>query len=342
LKASTLIGGRYEDRTGEMELLSNGDVVIGVSTESDNYPTTPGAYNTSYHGTPAPGEYKHDCAVTRLNSSLTTIMASTFVGGTDFEGAYLLTLDRDDNVFIGGHSSSPEYPASPGAFDTEHNGVNEYFVTKLDENLTTLLASTFFTPNLASGGMPFCTNLFIDTTGLVYFAGNAWDPLFYTTPDAYDATFNGGGEDYCLMVLSNNLSNVLYSTFIGGTNSEIDAAIGSVHDSVVTFVGITRSSDFPTTPDALYPTFQNGASDITASRISIGQCCKGTRGNVDLTGIVDIGDLSMLVAYLTGFCSQIPCANAANVDGEEIIDVSDLSALVEYLMGGGFTLPTCP
>jgi len=71
-------------------------------------------------------------------------------------------------------------------------------------------------------------------------------------------------------------------------------------------------------------------------------CCIGTTGNVNEAGIVDLSDLSMLVSYLIGGISSLPCMDEANVNGVGIVDLSDLSLLVSYLTGGGSTLPTCP
>lgn len=70
-------------------------------------------------------------------------------------------------------------------------------------------------------------------------------------------------------------------------------------------------------------------------------CCQGVRGNVNASGIVDLGDLSALVSYLTGGGYVLPCADEANVNGTGIVDLSDLSALVSYLTGGGYALPDC-
>jgi plastocyanin len=71
-------------------------------------------------------------------------------------------------------------------------------------------------------------------------------------------------------------------------------------------------------------------------------CCVGKRGNVNMTSIVDLSDLSSLVSFLTGGGFVLPCVDAANVNGSGIIDLSDLSALVSFLTGGGFVLPNCP
>ena len=71
-------------------------------------------------------------------------------------------------------------------------------------------------------------------------------------------------------------------------------------------------------------------------------CCIELRGNVNMSGIVDLADLSALVSYLTGGGFVPSCQEEANLNGIGIIDLADLSALVSYLTGGGFQLPNCP
>ncbi len=70
-------------------------------------------------------------------------------------------------------------------------------------------------------------------------------------------------------------------------------------------------------------------------------CCSGTTGNVDGSEPVDLGDLTALVAYLTGHF-DLPCVAEANVDGRGRVDLSDLTAMVSYLTGAGFVLSNCP
>ena len=71
-------------------------------------------------------------------------------------------------------------------------------------------------------------------------------------------------------------------------------------------------------------------------------CCVGTTGNVNGLGIVDLGDLSALVGYLTTGTPALSCAEEANVNGLGIVDLSDLSFLIVYLTTGTLVLPSCP
>ena len=93
------------------------------------------------------------------------------------------------------------------------------------------------------------------------------------------------------------------------------------------------------TSDYLYAGAFDGG--IWRRPLSEFECCIGTVGNVDLLGIVDLVDLSVLVSYLTsgGYIPQ--CSAAANVNRSGIVDLGDLSVLVSYLTGAGFLLPSC-
>jgi hypothetical protein len=81
---------------------------------------------------------------------------------------------------------------------------------------------------------------------------------------------------------------------------------------------------------------------VLRNRLAPTVCCAGTTGNVNVSGSVDLADLSALVTYLTGGGYSLPCKGEANVSGSGSVDLADLSALVSYLTGGGYVLPSCP
>ncbi len=84
------------------------------------------------------------------------------------------------------------------------------------------------------------------------------------------------------------------------------------------------------------------AVTITTFTCAPPSCCTGTTGNVNVTGIVDLSDLSALVSYMTGGGYILLCEPEANINTVGIVDLSDLSALVSYLTGGEYVLPNCP
>jgi len=91
----------------------------------------------------------------------------------------------------------------------------------------------------------------------------------------------------------------------------------------------------------LYSTSGTSGFDAILTQINPVSCCVGTTGNVNMTGIVDLADLSALVSYLTGGGYVLSCQPEANVNSAGIVDLADLSALVSYLTGGGYVLPNC-
>jgi hypothetical protein len=254
LLASTFIGHSEDDRAFALTIDSSGDVFVAGATYSPAYPTTPGAYDESYNGT-------GDVFVSKLDSNLSSLLASTWIGGGDQEGASALGIDSSGNVLVAGGTYSSDYPTTPGAYDESHNGAGDVFVSKLDSNLSSLLASTFI------GGVDADSTsaLGIDSSGNVFVAGGTGSPDYPTTPGAYDESYNGTGDVF-VSKLDSNLSGLLASTFIGGVDADYASALGIDSSGNVFVAGGTYSWDYPTTPGAYYGTFK-ASNDAFVSKL---------------------------------------------------------------------------
>jgi hypothetical protein len=104
-------------------------VTIGGYTGSPNYPTTPGAWDTTYNGGPG------DAFVTRLDPSQPSaqqLLYSTFIGTPGDDGLHGFSVDAYGVVTISGATNSPTWPTTPGAWNTTHNGGYDVIVTRLD------------------------------------------------------------------------------------------------------------------------------------------------------------------------------------------------------------------
>lgn len=175
---STLLGGSSSEEGIEDIVLDSSDnaYVIGF-TQAGDYPTTAGAYDTTYSG----GD---DAFVSKLNAAGTHLLYSTFLGGSSNDQGKGIALDSDGNVYATGYTYSVNFPTTNAAFDTTHNGTTDAFVTKINAAGSGLMYSTFL------GGMTYEDGqaIALDSGGNAYVVGGTGSTDYPTTSGAYDTT----------------------------------------------------------------------------------------------------------------------------------------------------------
>jgi hypothetical protein len=140
---------------------------------------TPGAYDTVYNGS-------SDVIVSKLDNTLSNLLASTFIGGASRDYGYSLAIDSPGDVYIAGDTVSTDYPATIDIYDTTLNGLNDVFVSELNSTLN-ILASTF----IGGQGDDWASSIATDSTGNVYVTGYTYSTNYPATAGAFDATHNG-------------------------------------------------------------------------------------------------------------------------------------------------------
>jgi hypothetical protein len=253
---STLLGGKSANQANAIVVDSSGNAYFTGYTRSANYPVTPGVFQ-GLCGSCKTGFV--DSYVTKLNSTGTALVYSTFLGGNNADVGYAIALDSSENVYVTGYTYSTNFPTTPGAFQTTLGGPTSAFVTKINSTASAKIYSTYL--NGSATGTSACaacgSAITADAEGNAYVAGLTWETNFPTTTGAYQTTFGGGFHDAFVTKFSST-GTLIYSTYIGGSGDDGATSILVDSNGTAYIKGNTFSSNFPTTPGAFSTTFTAG------------------------------------------------------------------------------------
>lgn len=252
LIASTYLGGGSEDYACALALDESDNAVVTGWTASDDFPTTPGAYDESYND-----EYDSDVFVAKLSSSVENLLWSTYLGGSSYDGGYDLALDTSGNPVVTGDTASPDFPTTPGAYDETHNGVTDVFVATLSRSGAGLVSSTY----LGGTDDDYGNGVVVAPAGDAVLTGWTSSADFPTTPGAYDQFYNGGDSDAFISTVASSASFLRSSTYLGGSRGDLGYRLTLDPSGRPVATGTTDSPDFPTTPGA-YDGSHNGNDDV--------------------------------------------------------------------------------
>jgi hypothetical protein len=180
---STYLGGINYDYSYGIAVDGSENAYITGYTTSTDFPTTLGAFDTLING-------GYDVFVSKLNPSGTALVYSTYLGGVDLEYSYGIAVDGSENAYITGFTYSPDFPTTPGAFDTTLDIYDDVFVSKFNPSGTELLYSTY----LGGDNGEYGKSIAIDGSRNVYITGPTSSTDFPTTPGAFDTSYNGSVE----------------------------------------------------------------------------------------------------------------------------------------------------
>ncbi len=276
---------------------NDGSMYVGGyinNTPPDNgnfYPTTPGAFQPNWAGGTGGNSgngngiaYACDMAITRFAPDGSSLIFSTYIGGTDNETPHSLVVDANDNLIIYGVSYSSDYPVLANAYDNSYNGAGDIVVTKINAAGTALMGSTFlggsgldginFNPEeFIYGNLKFNYGdqnrgeVNVDGSNAMYIASCTSSSDFPVTAGAFQSS-NGGGQDGCAFKLNSDCSQLLWSSYIGGSNDDAAYSLDLGSSGTLYLCGGTMSSNFPSRSGALSPTYQGGTYDGFVAHIN--------------------------------------------------------------------------
>ena len=250
LAYSTYLGGTNYEEGLSIAVDSTGNAYVTGYTNSSDFPTTPGAYDTTYNGV-------YDAFVSKLSPAGNTLVYSTYLGGSNLDGGFGIAVDGDGNAYITGATQSFNFPVV-NPYDGTWNGENDAFMTKLSPAGNTLVYSTY----LGGTNDDWAYSIAIDNARNAYITGTT-ESFNFPVVNPYDGALNGGYDAFVtkLSPLGNTL---VYSTYLGGNEDEEGRGI-TVDDAGNAYItGETASYNFPVVNP--YDGTQNGPNDAFVSK----------------------------------------------------------------------------
>jgi len=254
LAYSTYLGGNGFDVASGIAVDLHGNAYVTGFTTSTDFPTTPRALETTFHG--VAGSLS-DAFVTKLDSSGSRLIYSTYLGGSNQDGGTRIAVDAHGNAYVTGTTLSTDFPITAGAFQATLTSpfFGNAFVAKLDRSGSELLYSTY----LGGTRIDFTSDIAVDGFGSALVVGTAGSRDFPTTLGAFQPVFAGGDtisgvpSDAFLTKLNPTGTGLVYSTYLGGSGNDFGSGItlDALGNAYVT--GRTDSPVFPTTPAAFQP-----------------------------------------------------------------------------------------
>ncbi|MFC1761890.1 SBBP repeat-containing protein [Planctomycetota bacterium] len=201
LVVSTLFGGGRNEQGAEVEVCRDGSILVAGNTASSDFPTTIGAFQSSYAGGGTSWK-SGDLFVSRLDPSGKHFIYSTYVGGCGDEGWCDLAVDSQGNAWVGGGTSSSNFPTTENALDTTfNNGDNNFiyrdaFLFGLDPTGSRLLYATY----LGGTGDDNVFKLDTDSRGNVTLGGLTISLDFPVAFNAYSAASRGQRDAFVMTI----------------------------------------------------------------------------------------------------------------------------------------------
>jgi YVTN family beta-propeller protein len=187
---ATYLGGNGADLAWAIAVDQAGQAYVAGDAVSTNFPTTPGAFQTTAHGS---DDITHlgDAFVVKFNSAGSALIYGTYVGGSDHDNGFGLAIDEANQAYLTGSTYSSDFPTTPGAFQTRLDGYPDAFVAKLNASGSGLAYGTYLGGQFGEAAYTIVAG---GETGQVYLTGYTSSPDFPVSEPAF-STERAGGQD---------------------------------------------------------------------------------------------------------------------------------------------------
>ena len=247
---STYLGGSGTDVGKSIAVDGAGNAYVTGYTTSTNFPTK----------NPLQGNLggAWDAFVAKLNDTGSGLVYSTYLGGSNQDKAQGIAVDAAGNAYVTGSTNSTDFPTA-NALQATSSGGADGFVAELNAAGSALVYSTYLGGNFSD----LLNAIAVDGSGNTYVTGSTSSTTFPTTVGAFQTTL-GGQTDAFITKLTAGGTGLAYSTYLGGSTTDVGygIAVDSAGNAYVT--GYTTSTNLPTSPGAFQTSLSGGLNDTDA------------------------------------------------------------------------------
>lgn len=276
--------GSFSDNWGSSATHdNNGNMFLGGIALGSLYPTTTGAFQTSFAG--GSGSEPSDIAITKFNATGTTKLYSTYLGGSSNELLASLICTPSNELVAVLATSSRDFPTTSNAFDRTFNGGSsaiayeidlpngsDMAITKFNAAGSSLIGSTYFGgsgndgTNLSSitafnYGDESRSDVALDNAGNIYVTSTTTSTNLPGTTGKAQSAYGGGSSDGLLAKFNSDLSALNWATYFGGSGTDASYNMAIDKSNAIFICGGTTSNNIPGRTGGLNTTYKGGTAD---------------------------------------------------------------------------------
>jgi len=345
---STYIGGSSDELPHSLIVNTFDELFIMGTTSSSDYPTSVGAYDTTFNGGPpkslmsglgADYPFGSDIVATNLSADGATLLASTFIGGTGNDGLNSasdicavnvlkynyadeirgeIDIDENNNVYIVSCTMSTDFPVVGSVFQpTYGGGPIDGVIMKLDNSLQNMIWSSYY----GGEGNDAAYSLALDSQGDLYITGGTDSDSLLISNATLDTSFNGGRADGFVAHITGDGQTLLNTCYHGSPVYDQAYFVELDRYNNVYLLGQTEIQDSTFIQNALYFDYGSGqfVSKMSPQLDSIIYSTVFGNGlGISISPTAFLVDLCNKI-YLSGWGGSTnafnTCNNANNTDG---------------------------
>ncbi|HMI64957.1 MAG TPA: PKD domain-containing protein [Cyclobacteriaceae bacterium] len=243
----------------------------GVTSQyiGGTFPTTPGAFQTTYGG-------NFDVGILKYDSTGENVLYASYLGGNAFDSPHSLVMNAQQELIVLGTTSSLNFPTTSGVIDRSFNGGtfednvysydngSDIFVARISADGSQLMGSTFIGGSANDGlnpsggllvknyGDQLRGDVITDEQGNI-FISTVTSSSDFPVVNSFNTLYQGGATDAVVMELNNTLTQIVWGAMLGGSSSDASHTITLDNAGNIFVAGGTGSLNFPATAGSYQP-----------------------------------------------------------------------------------------